>query len=310
MSSYQFRHRVIQALRRLTQFAVVVLVFGLIFLGLYHHYHASRTLDDIASVKGWRGVVLSLVDDGVSATDDPETFLERNNGNLWSMRVAGVEIADPLAFVEATAATRRLHAPLLLSILLPVLLTVLLGRVFCSWICPGYVLFEIAGKLRKLLARAGVEPPAVPFSFTNKYLLLAAGTLVALVTALPIFSMFYPPALLSRVAHAVIFGSALTGMLTIVCAIVAFEVTVSPRWWCRTMCPGGALYALLGARRVLRVELLQDACSNCGLCHPACEAGLNVLKESGGIECDNCAACLRHCPDKALAFKLRAVSSA
>ena len=117
--------------------------------------------------------------------------------------------------------------------------------------------------------------------------------------------MFYPPALLSRTAHAIIFGTAVTGMLTILCAVVAFELFVSPRWWCRTMCPGGALYGLLGAARVLRVELVANRCTACRRCQPACEEGINPIVESSGLECDNCGACVRDCPDEALVFRFR-----
>ncbi len=304
MTAHHFRHVVVQIVRRCVQLVTIALATTLILLGLYHHYYASRAVDQISAVAGWRGTALSAIDERMNAVEDPRAFLKRNNGNLWSMRLAGTEVSDPLAFVEATAAGRRLHIPLLFAILGPVFATMLLGRVFCSWVCPGYVIFELAGKARKTLPRLGIEPADVSFSHTNKYALLAVGVIVATATALPIFSMFYPPALLSRAAHALIFGTGATGMLTILCLMVAFEVFVSPRWWCRTMCPGGALYGLLGSARLVRVVLVADRCTACKLCHPVCEEGINPVAESSGIECDNCGACVRDCPDKALVFQI------
>ena len=304
MTAFHFRHVVVQIVRRCVQLGTVALVATLIFLGLYHHYYASRALDEIASVEGWRGAALVAIDKRMESVDDPRSFLRQNNGNLWSMRLVGWEVSDPLSFLEASAASGRVHLPLLLSVVGPVLLTILLGRVFCSWICPGYLVFELSGKLRKLLPRLGMDPGSVEFSHTNKYAVLAAGVTLAAVTGLPIFSMFYPPALLSRTAHAVIFGTSVVGMLTILMLMVAFEVFVSPRWWCRTMCPGGALYGLLGSVRPLRVTLVADRCTACKLCHPACEEGLNPVAESSGMECDNCGACVRDCPDRALVFRL------
>ncbi len=300
----QRRHRVIQAVRRFVQLSTVALVVCLIFLGLYYHYRAARSIGEITDVAGWRGQALTIIDERVGKLDDPEAFLLANNGNLWSMRLGGVDVADPLAFVEATSATHDLHWPLLISILIPVALTVLLGRVFCSWICPGYLVFEATGKLRGVLRRIGLDPPALEVSHANKYVLLIVGVVLAVATSLPIFSMFYPPALLSRTAHAIIFGTGVTGMLTILAVMVVVEVFVSPRWWCRTMCPGGALYGILGSARVLRVRVSHQGCTNCGLCHPACEEGLNVLKESSSIECDNCGACIKSCPEAALHFTL------
>jgi len=297
----QRRHRLIQLLRRGVQLSATVLVLVLVVLSLYYHYWAAHALVGIESLEGWRGVVLSLVDTAVSGLSDPRGFLEGYNGSLWSMRLAGLEISDPLAFAEAAAASRTLPLGLLCSALIPVALTVIFGRVFCSWICPGYLLFEAAGKLRGLLGRAGLEAPEAAFAHRNKYVFLVVGLLVSAAVGLPIFSLFYPPALLSRIAHAVVFGSGVIGMVTILALMVAFEVLVLPRWWCRSMCPGGALYGLLGARRLLRVGL-DKGCSNCGLCHLACEEGLHVMKQSRSIECDNCGACIRDCPEGVLRF--------
>ncbi len=302
MTAFHARHVVVQLLRRCSQAAASALMLGLIFFALYHHYYAARALDRIGAVGGWRGAVLERVAAGMDAVDDPQELLRRNNGNLWSMRLAGREIADPLALVEVSAAGRRPHLPLLWAALLPIFVTIALGRVFCSWVCPGYVVFELAGKLRRLLPRIGIEPAAVAFSHTNKFALLAAGVTIALATGLPIFSMFYPPALLSRVSHAVIFGTGVSGMLLILLSLVGFEVFVSPRWWCRTMCAGGALYGLLGASRLLRVKLVADRCTACKLCQPACQEGLNPITESASLNCDNCGACVRDCPDQALVF--------
>lgn len=304
MTAHHRRHQSLQLARRCVQAGAAGFTITLIFLALYHHYHASRALDQMTVGGGLRGSALSMIERGMHDVADPGEFLRRNNGNLWSMRIAGREIADPLAFVEASAAARRIHTPLLLAIVGPVLLTIFLGRVFCSWICPGYVVFELAGRVRNLLERFGMQPARVEFSRRNKYAVLAAGVVIAVATGLPIFSMFYPPALLSRTAHAIIFGTGVAGMLTILSMILAFEVLVSPRWWCRTMCPGGALYGLLGGARVLRVRLVADRCTACKLCQPACEEGLNPVSESSGLECDNCGACVRDCPDRALLYRI------
>jgi ferredoxin len=70
------------------------------------------------------------------------------------------------------------------------------------------------------------------------------------------------------------------------------------------MCPGGALYGLLGWKRLLRVKLDAKACTGCRDCEPACPMGLNPVTQSASIECDNCGVCLHHCSDKALLYKV------
>jgi ferredoxin-type protein NapH len=297
MTAHKFKHLIIQFVRRCVQIAVIALVLGLAVVSLYAHYRAARALEDNPDLTGWKAVAFARVDEQVSARDDPQEFLDGFKGTLWSMQVGGLDLSDPLAAVEMIAAS-------MVSIVIPVILTLVLGRVFCSWICPANVLFELSGKLRKLLRLAEIPPADVRFSHKNKYVLLAVGLLAAAVLGLPIFALVYPPAVLSRLAHAWVFGTALTGMLVLTGLIIAFELFVSPRWWCRTMCPGGALYGLLGWSRLLRVRLDPARCNDCRKCEPVCEPGLDPVRESYGIECDNCGVCIRHCPDRALFYSI------
>ena len=298
------RHLAIQVSRRCMQVAVVLLLVAIGFMSLYAHYRAARAIEDAPAELGWKGDLLVRVDNEMGDVENAQAFLDDTKGTLWSMRLGGVEWSDPLAAAEMFAASRTIHLPMLMSILLPVVLTLLLGKVFCSWLCPANLLLELTGTLRRLLRLAEIPPAEVRFSRNNKYILLAIGLLAAGIVGLPMFALVYPPAVLSRLAHAWVFGTALTGMLVLIGVIAVFELFVSPRWWCRTMCPGGALYGLIGWPRLLRVKLHAESCTGCGECEPACEPGLNPVAESRGIECDNCGACVRRCPERALSFTI------
>jgi ferredoxin-type protein NapH len=293
---------VFQTIRRLVQVGVTLGLFVLIFVNLYAHYRAARALEDL---KGFQGQVLSSMDQFCDTLDDPQPLLDSLTGTLWSMKIGPVEFTDPLAAAEAIAASRALHTPLLLSILLPVIGTLLLGRVFCSWICPGYLLFEMGNGLRWLLRLAEITPGQLQFSYKNKYTFLGVGLVFAFITGVPLFANIYPPAVLSRVFHAWVFGTALKAMVITLALMLLVEVIVSPRWWCRTMCPGGALYGLIGAKRLVSVKVNTEACTLCRKCHPSCPMGLKPEEEASSIECDSCGVCLGHCPEKALGFGLQ-----
>ena len=299
---HRIRHWGLQLLRRCVQLAVVALLVGLAYLSVYAHCRATRAIEDEETLAGTRGKVLAAIHQRVDAMEDPQQFLDDNKGTVWSMRIAGVDLADPLAAAEPTAASRSIHRPLFAAILIPVLATLVLGKVFCSWICPANLLFEITGKLRGLLRFAELPPAEVRFSRRNKYVLLVIGLAMAAITAAPMFALIYPPAIVSRLLHAWVFGTAMTGMLILLGSIVAVDVLISPRWWCRTMCPGGALYGLLGWPRLLRVKLNAERCTMCRECEPACQPGLDPVRQSYGIECDNCGECVRVCPERALRF--------
>ncbi len=296
---------IVQSLRRMTQAGVIAILAAIPLLSLYAHYRSARSIDDPALMAGLRGEAITQhIHPFVESLDDPQGFLDSNKGTLWSMRLFGIDITDPLAAIEMTFATKSVYWPLILTAAIPVILTIILGKVFCSWICPAYVLFEVTGKLRRLLRFAEIQPGKLRFSHSNKYLFLFVGLGAALIAAAPLFALIYPPAVVSRAIHAWVFGTALMGMLILLGLIVAFELFVSPRWWCRTMCPGGALYGLLGWFRPVRIKLKSELCTACQECIPVCEAGINPITQSESIECDNCCACVRHCDDRALIYTI------
>ena len=151
ISGHKIRHTAVQILRRCAQLMVVALTLGMVYLSLYAHYRSAHALEDETEMTGLRGTVLAELDKRIGALDDPQAFLDRNKGTVWSSLLMGLDLTDPLAAAEAAAASRTVYPPLLLSILIPVVVTLLLGKVFCSWICPANLLLELTGKLRKLL---------------------------------------------------------------------------------------------------------------------------------------------------------------
>jgi ferredoxin-type protein NapH len=282
------------------QLTVLGLLVWLAYLGVYAQWRATRAADEQHALTGVRGKVLAAMHRRIDTMDDPQQFLDDNRGTIWSMRIGGLDLTDPLAAAETRSATRSFHGPLWMSALPVVLVTLLLGKVFCSWICPANLLFEIAGKLRSLLRLARLPSAEVKFSRRNKYLLLAVGLLIAAVVGAPLLALIYPPAVVGRLIQALVIGGAVAGALVLLGVIIAVEALISPRWWCRTMCPGGALYGLIGWPRLLRVKLDANRCTTCRKCEPACQPGLNPVVESNGVECDNCGECVRACPEQAL----------
>jgi len=239
-------------------------------------------------------------------------------GSVWSFELFGMTLTDPLAALESALASRSARWLVFAGVLLPLVGTLLLGRVYCAWLCPAGFLFELAGKLRGLLRFLELKPGTTKLWHGNKYVLLGLGLAASLVIGLPVLGYVYPPAIVGREAHngvtvlfdraeAGIFGFSTAG-LTIaswfLLGIALIEIGFGPRLWCRALCPGGALYALLGRFRIVRVERDAESCTACGQCVVACEMGLSPMTDKTGMECDNCGACVTSCNDDALGFRL------
>lgn len=331
----------LQVSRRTAQLLVLLLTVATPLMARYANYLSARQLDKaLERFDGTApGVALAATDrllltaSGLERGESELRHAEREEllvaarqvrGSVWSFELFGLTLTDPLAALESVLASRSLRWVMIAGILIPVLGTLLLGRFFCGWLCPAGFLLEITGSLRGLLGFLELRPGNQRLWYGNKYVLLAVGLALSFVIGLPVLGYLYPPALIGREAHngvTMMFDRAEDGLfgfsaagLTIaswfLLGIALVEIAFGPRLWCRSLCPGGAVYALLGRYRLLRVERDPESCTDCGQCVVACEMGLSPMTDRTGMECDNCGACVTACGDDALGFRLIDLRSA
>ncbi len=97
----------------------------------------------------------------------------------------------------------------------------------------------------------------------------------------------------------------LTGI--IVLGILAGLSLLIQNFWCRYLCPYGALMGLVSLLSPTKIRRDTEACIDCGKCSKACPAHLKVdqLVQIRSVECSACLACVASCPvENALQFAL------
>ena len=294
--------RYINKIRYAVLLLVLIFLLAVPVLSLYQSYAAAHA---IQWMEGGEKVFFSGLDDVVRwFSDDPAEALDIIKGSVWSAQVGAFKISDPLAVISQTAAEHSIFWPFVLSALVPFLLTVLLGRVFCGWICPGYLLYEVGDAFRQLLHRAGISPRDIRLPLYTKYVVLGMGVVASLLLGGAFFPMIYPPAVIGREWYYRVYYGAFGSGITLLAISLFVEIALSRRAVCRYLCPGGALYSLLGAMRAVRIERKSGACVRCVKCDDVCGLGLKPMADCTGMECNNCAACIAVCPTDALTFRL------
>jgi polyferredoxin len=182
-----------------------------------------------------------------------------------------------------------------------IILTLLFGRMFCSYICPLGSLQEWFGNLGKKFRLNKKIPESLEFILSKlKYVVLVvilAGTYSVAELIFRKYDPFY--ALLHRVnpvlnASFIILGLTLIGSIFI------------NRLWCRYLCPIGAFVRVLSFFSLVKLVRDKEACINCKLCNTACPENIRpaeqvVLTKDG---CTHCLDCVGVCPGGLDAMKL------
>jgi polyferredoxin len=246
----------------------------------------------------------------------------------WQLRGWPVNLIlqiDPLVAIGTLLTTHTIYKGLILAVL-TVVLTIIFGRVFCGWICPFGASHQFVGYLgnrgRKVKERINSnryrKAALLKYLFLIAFLVAAAiplGTNTVLFTGLldpipffhrsiniillPIFDQFFN---LLSVEPRLYEGAFLIGVLFVV---AIFMNLLIPRFYCRFICPTGALLGLVGKYSVWRIGKTEASCSNCMQCENACEGACEPSKQIRINECVLCLNCYDQCKDKGLKYRTK-----
>ena len=206
---------------------------------------------------------------------------------------------DPVIWLMVSAAEREaaLYGAFALAL---VVVTVLFGRMFCGWVCPMGTAQDAA---HFIWGRRPSGSLVERLSSIRFYVLIVL--IGAAVAGTNLAGWLDPLVMSSRVLHlgrgarqdwtAAVVGWTVVG-------VVIGLVFIAPRFWCRTLCPLGAVLSL-AARLAPYRRRIGGACTECGECSTACPMGQSRIMNSPA-ECIGCRRCEATCPQQAIEFAL------
>lgn len=164
------------------------------------------------------------------------------------------------------------------------------GRGFCGWFCPFGTLNDLLS-FRKVKIRDAVS--------YSKFLVLGGTLLASWIFADTIFCKLCPVASIEASIPYLIMGVSnvnspfLVHMVTLAGTLVGMVLIA--RFWCRYLCPMGALLSLFNRVSFMKLKLDKNRCSSCGACAPACPMGIEPHYQYDNHNCIKCGRCVDTC---------------
>ncbi len=185
---------------------------------------------------------------------------------------------------------------ILVFVLAFLLVTVVLGRVWCGWLCPQTTLSDLAEGLGRRLG-LGIRHNRMQGSRRSRLLLHVAFLAIALLTAATLLWYFIAPRDFWSRLPALDLPAAAWITLALVTLLIYLDLGLVRRLLCRDFCPYGRIQTALVSPVTLTLHLPPGArgdCIDCGACVRACPMEIDI-RQGLQVECISCARCLDAC---------------
>ena len=193
------------------------------------------------------------------------------------------------------------------TVLALVVLTLLVGRAYCSVICPLGVMQDVISRISGLRKKKKSR-----FSYSGEKKWLRYGILVIFVVALvagltPLAALLAPYSSYGRMVSSVVSPS--LSPVAIVAAVsfvvVAIMSWLGGRTYCNTICPVGTVLGFFSRFALFRPVINTSKCNSCKRCAKKCKASCIDAKNHriDYSRCVACMDCIKNCKHGALTLR-------
>jgi polyferredoxin len=235
-------------------------------------------------------------------------FLETDGAAAFYSRPPGVDGFLPISsFMSfylflSTGLIHSAHPAGMFIFLAIVIMSLVIGKSFCSWLCPVGFLSELIGDFgQKITKRKLKLPKFLDYPLRSlKYLMLGFlfYSVLFIMTDLAVKAFLDSPYnVVSDVKMYYFFANISQTALIIIAALFVLSIFIR-NFWCRYLCPYGALLGMLNFLTPNKIHRDPVSCIDCGLCAKACPSNIKVDKviTVWSDECTSCLSCVDSCP--------------
>jgi len=237
-------------------------------------------------------------------------YLESEGTTVFLGRPPGVEGFLPISALMSlyyffiTGDIHIVHPAGIFILIAIVVISFIFGKSFCSWFCPVGFLSEKLGDLGEKLFGKKIKIPAfLDYPLRSlKYLLLGffVYSIFFLMTTASLKAFLDSPYnIVADVKMYYFFADISQFSFYVISALFLFSI-VFRNFWCRYLCPYGALLGILTLISPLKIKRNENSCIDCDRCTNVCPSNIKVAKVKTVIsdECTSCLNCVANCPVK------------
>ncbi len=238
-------------------------------------------------------------------------FLQTNGVSSLYIKPGGAEAFLPISsfmslyYFILTGIINTVHPAGFFIFLTVLIISFVYGKSFCSWVCPIGFISEHVGEFgdnlqKKFFGKVYKLPRIIDYPLRSlKYLIMGFFVWSILSMSADQLKGFLDSPY-NKVADLKLwffFVDITRYSLTVLAILFILSIPIK-HFWCRYLCPYGALLGIFSLLSLNKIKRDKNTCIDCNLCTKACPHSIKVHKVNYVIsdECTTCLSCVEVCP--------------
>jgi len=238
-------------------------------------------------------------------------WLENGGTTEFFQRPPGVESFLPISSLMSlllflkTGEIHPVHPAGLFIFIAILVVSIIFGKSFCSWICPIGFISEMIGDFgekiqKKLFGKVLTLPKFLDYPLRGiKYFVMFFFVYAVIgMSAIVLKSFLDAPYNIVADIKMYYFFAEISRFSLIAIGIFFLLSIVIRNFWCRYLCPYGALLGVISFLGFFKIKRNISTCTDCKACTVVCPSQIKVHKTKTvySDECVSCMKCIDACP--------------